>query len=131
MSPTDSRPEYYQFEEVNNAVILLFRETRREETPGRVLDLGCGRARLGFESERLGYTVTGIDNSSVACATARTRISEVIEGDFMDSVGTAASLKGRDFDWLLAVDVLEHLAKPTTALWFYRQFIKPAGPVLH
>src|SRR5260370_40580539 len=105
MSPTDSGPEYYQFEEVNNAVILLFRETRREQKRGSVLDLGCGRARLGFEIERLGYTGTGIDNSSVACATARTRISEVIEGDFMDSEGTAASLKGRPFDWLLAAGV--------------------------
>lgn len=130
MSPTDSRPEYYQFEEVNNAVILLFREARREQTPGCVLDLGCGRARLGFEIERLGYTVTGIDNSPVACATARTRISEVIEGDFMDSVGTAASLKGRQFDWLLAADVLEHLAEPKSALCFYRRFLKPGGRLI-
>src|SRR5260370_29759775 len=130
MSPTDSGPEYYQFEEVNNAVIVLFRETWREETPVRVLDLGCGRPRLGFEIERLGYTVTGIDNSPVACATARTRISEVIEGDFMDSVGTAASLKGRQFDWLLAADVLEHLAEPKSALCFYRRFLKPAGRLI-
>src|SRR5690242_13857441 len=122
MSLTDSRPEYYQFEEVNNAVILLFREARRgKRTPGSVLDLGCGRARLGFEIERLGYTVTGIDKSSLACATARTRISEVIEGDFMDSEGTAASLKGRQFDWLLAADALEHLAEPESALYFYRR----------
>src|SRR6266446_4013085 len=130
MSPTDSRPEYYQFEEVNNAVILLFREARREQTRGSVLDLGCGRARLGVEIERLGYTVTGIDNSPVACATARTRISEVIEGDFTDSVGTAASLKGRQFDWLLAADVLEHLAEPKSALCFYRRFLKPGGRLI-
>jgi 2-polyprenyl-3-methyl-5-hydroxy-6-metoxy-1,4-benzoquinol methylase len=131
MSPTDSRTEYYQFEEVNNAVILLFREARRhEQTPGSVLDLGCGRARLGFEIERLGYTVTGIDRSSLACATARTRISEVIEGDFMDSEGTAASLEGRQFDWLLAADVLEHLAEPMSALCFYRRFLRPQGRLI-
>src|SRR5713101_9545554 len=129
MSPTDSRPEYYQFEEVNNAVILLFRDAQQREA-GSVLDLGCGRARLGFEIERLGYTVTGIDNSPVACATARTRISEVIAGDFMDSVGTAASLKGHQFDWLLAADVLEHLAEPKSALCFYRRFLKPGGRLI-
>src|SRR2546425_13309272 len=110
MSPTDSRPEYYQFEEVNNAVILLFREARHEQTRGSVLDLGCGRARLGFEIERLGYTVTGIDNSPLACATARTRISEVIEGDFMDSGGARASSEGRQCCWLFAAGLLEHLA---------------------
>jgi 2-polyprenyl-3-methyl-5-hydroxy-6-metoxy-1,4-benzoquinol methylase len=131
MSPTDSRPEYYQFEEVNNAVILLFREARqREMASGSVLDLGCGRARLGFEIERLGYTVTGIDKSSSACATARTRINEVIEGDFMDSEATATALSGRQFDWLLAADVLEHLAEPRAALCFYRRFLKPDGRLI-
>jgi 2-polyprenyl-3-methyl-5-hydroxy-6-metoxy-1,4-benzoquinol methylase len=71
--PTTSS-SYYQFEDINNAIIRLFRDTqRRDKNPGSVLDLGCGRGRLGLEVERLGYTVTGIDNSSVACATARTR----------------------------------------------------------
>jgi len=131
MSPADSRPEYYQFEEINNAALLLFREARkREQAPGSVLDLGCGRARLGFEIERLGYTVTGIDKSSLACATARTRISEVIEGDFMDLEGTAAALNSRQFDWLVAADVLEHLVEPGSALRFYRRFLKRDGRLI-
>src|SRR5229473_2231147 len=78
---TDSTSSYYQFEDINNAIIRLFRDAPQREAGG-VLDLGCGRARLGLEVQRLGYTVTGIDNSPVACATARTRISEVIELDF-------------------------------------------------
>src|SRR5260370_32042368 len=98
MSPTDSGPEYYQFEEVNNAVILLFRETRREQTRGSVLDLGCGRARLGFEIERLRYTVTGIDNSPVPFATARTRISGVIEDVLLESGRTPRSAQGRQLE---------------------------------
>lgn len=131
MSLTDSPPEYYQFEEINNAALRLLRETRqREVTSGSVLDLGCGRGRLGLEVEQLGYTVTGIDNSPVACATARTRISEVIEGDFMDLEGTATALSGRQFDWLLAADVLEHLVEPKSALCFYRRFLKPDGRLI-
>src|SRR6266849_10477870 len=124
MSPTDSRPEYYQFEEVNNAVILLFREARREQTPGCVLDLGCGRARLGLEVQRLGYTVTGIDNSPVACATARTRISEVIEIDFTKLTAVADTLKERKFDWILAADVLEHRSDLKNTLSFYARSLK-------
>ena len=131
MSPADSRPEYYQFEEINNAALLLFREAwKRDLARGSVLDLGCGRARLGFEIERLGYTVTGIDKSSLACATARTRISEVIEGDFMDLEGTAAALNSRQFDWLVAADVLEHLVEPRSALRFYRRFLKRDGRLI-
>ena len=131
MSLTDTRPEYYQFEEINFAIVRLFREARqREKKLASVLDLGCGRAGLGLEIERLGYTVSGIDRSSLACATARMRISEVIERDFTDLEGTAAVLDGRQFDFLLAADVLEHLAEPDSVLRFYRRFLKPGGRLI-
>lgn len=128
---TDSDSKYYQFEDINNAVVRLFRQAKqRDGKVGTVLDLGCGRARLGLEVERLGYTVTGIDNSPVACATARTRIREVIELDFMNPEAVAAALNGRQFDWIMAADVLEHSAEPETALGFYRRFLKPDGRVI-
>lgn len=128
---TESDSRYYQFEDVNNAVVRLFRQAKqRDGKVGSVLDLGCGRARLGLEVERLGYTVTGIDNSPVACATARTRISEVIELDFMNPDAIAAALNGRQFDWIMAADVLEHSAEPETALGFYRRFLKPDGRLI-
>jgi 2-polyprenyl-3-methyl-5-hydroxy-6-metoxy-1,4-benzoquinol methylase len=128
---TESDSRYYQFEDINNAVVRLFRQAKqRDGKVGSVLDLGCGRARLGLEVERLGYTVTGIDNSPVACATARTRISEVIELDFMNPDAVAAALNGRQFDWIMAADVLEHSAEPETALGFYRRFLKPDGRLI-
>ena len=104
---TESSSSYYQFEDINNAIIRLFRNARQcDRKLGSVLDLGCGRARLGLEVERLGYTVAGIDNNPVACATARTRISEVVELDFMKLDAVAAALNGRQFDWIMAADVL-------------------------
>jgi 2-polyprenyl-3-methyl-5-hydroxy-6-metoxy-1,4-benzoquinol methylase len=128
---TESDSRYYQFEDINNAVVRLFRQAKqRDGKVGSVLDLGCGRARLGLEVERLGYTVAGIDNSPVACAAARTRISEVIELDFMNPDAVAAALNGRQFDWIMAADVLEHSAEPETALGFYRRFLKPDGRLI-
>jgi 2-polyprenyl-3-methyl-5-hydroxy-6-metoxy-1,4-benzoquinol methylase len=128
---TESNSSYYQFEDINNAIIRLFRNARQcDRKLGSVLDLGCGRARLGLEVERLGYTVTGIDNNPVACATARTRISEVVELDFMKLDAVAAALKGRQFDWIMAADVLEHSAEPQAALRFYRRFLKPDGRLI-
>jgi 2-polyprenyl-3-methyl-5-hydroxy-6-metoxy-1,4-benzoquinol methylase len=122
---------YYQFEDINNAIIRLFRDTQqRDKNPGSVLDLGCGRGRLGLEVARLGYTVTGIDNSSVACATARTRISEVIELDFTKLTTVADTLKERKFDWIMAADVLEHTPDPKTTLSFYGRFLKPDGRLI-
>jgi 2-polyprenyl-3-methyl-5-hydroxy-6-metoxy-1,4-benzoquinol methylase len=128
---TESSSSYYQFEDINNAIIRLFRNARQcDRKLGSVLDLGCGRARLGLEVERLGYTVAGIDNNPVACATARTRISEVVELDFMKLEAVAAALNGRQFDWIMAADVLEHSAEPQTALRFYRRFLKPDGRLI-
>jgi 2-polyprenyl-3-methyl-5-hydroxy-6-metoxy-1,4-benzoquinol methylase len=128
---TESSSSYYQFEDLNNAIIRLFRNARQcDRKLGSVLDLGCGRARLGLEVERLGYTVAGIDNNPVACATARTRISEVVELDFMKLDAVAAALNGRQFDWIMAADVLEHSAEPQTALRFYRRFLKPDGRLI-
>jgi len=131
--PEPSRPttssSYYQFEDINSAIIRLFRDAQQREA-GNVLDLGCGRGRLGLEVERLGYTVTGIDNSPVACATARTRISEVIELDFTKLITVASTLKERKFDWIMAADVLEHTPDPKTTLSFYGRFLKPDGRLI-
>jgi len=120
--------EYYHFEDLNDGVVRLFRsaQTAVAASPS-VLDLGCGRARLGLEIERLGFTVTGIDGSAVACETARGRISEVIELDLMQREEIVATLNGRRFDWLLAADVLEHMRDSEEALKFYAQFLKRDG----
>ena len=129
--PEPGRPtaRYYQFEDINSAIIRLFRDTQQREAAS-VLDLGCGRARLGLEVQRLGYTVTGIDNNPVACATARTRIREVIELDFTKPDAVANTLKERQFDWIMAADVLEHTPDPKTILSIYRRYLKPHGRLI-
>jgi 2-polyprenyl-3-methyl-5-hydroxy-6-metoxy-1,4-benzoquinol methylase len=122
---------YYQFEDINHAVIRLLVDARKMvHEPERVLDLGCGRARLGLEIERLGYVVTGIESSPIACATARTRIGEVLELDLLDTAMVSAALRGRQFEWLLAADVLEHSPDPWATLAFYRDFLKPNGRLI-
>jgi len=122
--------DYYQFEDLNSAVLRLFRDARSEGKFGAVLDLGCGRARLGFEIERLGFRVTGVDGNAAACATARTRISEVIEIDLSQMQRLAEALQGRQFDWLLTADVLEHMADPAGALSSYRDFLNAQGRLI-
>jgi SAM-dependent methyltransferase len=95
-----------------------------------LLDVGCGRGRLGQELERLGYRVTGLDNNSVAIATARQRVTEVIDVDITDHGHVEQSLNGRRFDWLLTADSLEHCSDPWAVLTFYRQFLKAGGHLL-
>jgi len=122
---------YYQHEDINNAIVGLFAEAKNNDNKtGTVLDVGCGRGRLGLEIETLGFRVTGIDDNSVACETARTRLSEVIELNLMDFAKVAQILGERRFDWLMMADVLEHLPYPEKALEFYKQYLAPGGRLM-
>ena len=120
--------DYYAYEDINHAVVGLFRDARNAGADAvEVLDLGCGRGRIGAEVERLGFRVTGIDASPAACAVARGRIAEVLALDILDFDALAANLGDRRFDWLVLADVLEHLPDPLAALRFYRGFLRPDG----
>jgi SAM-dependent methyltransferase len=120
--------DYYAYEDINHAVVGLFRAARNAGADAvEVLDLGCGRARIGCEVERLGFRVTGIDASPAACTVARRRIGEVLALDILDFDALAATLGDRRFDWLVLADVLEHLPDPLAALRCYRRFLRPDG----
>ena len=117
-------PSYqYQLEDLNLGIVELLRPLHR----GDVLDVGCGRGRLGAELESMGYRVTGIENNPLACETARTRLTEVLEVDCTDLGALGAALGDRKFDWLLAADVFEHLTDPAGALRSYRDYLTPNG----
>jgi SAM-dependent methyltransferase len=44
------------------------------QTPGPILELGCGSGRLLFPLARAGHVITGLDNSSVMLSRARERL---------------------------------------------------------
>jgi len=124
----ESTADYYRYEDINYAIVALLRGARGSysESP-TVLDIGCGRARLGLEIEGLGFKVTGLDNSPVACEVARQRITEVIELDITNYSRVEQTLADRRFDFLMAADSLEHSLDPYGVLKFYRKFLKPNG----
>lgn len=77
---------------------------------GKVLDLGCGQGRDAIAMARLGYKVTGIDNSKVGIAQMKdiaTREHLEIEG-LVDDIYTHDNYY--DFDIIL-LDSIFHFAK--------------------
>jgi len=124
----ENTPDYYRYEDINYAIVALLRGARGSysESP-TVLDIGCGRARLGLEIEGLASKVTGLANSPVACEVARQRITEVIELDITNYSRVEQTLADRRFDFLMAADSLEHSLDPYGVLKFYRKFLKPNG----
>ena len=77
---------------------------------GKVLDLGCGQGRDAIALARLGYSVTGIDNSKVGIEQMN-QISEIENLTLVGQVGDIYSFdRFGDFDIVL-LDSMFHFAK--------------------
>ena len=85
----------------------------------RVLDVGCGTGAL-LDAVQPAYGM-GVDLSPAMVGLARGRFPR-----FSFRVGDAEALEpGEAFDWVMMVDVLEHLADPPSALASVRRVCRP------
>lgn len=77
---------------------------------GKVLDLGCGQGRDAIALARLGYPVTGIDNSKVGID----QMNEIGHSENLDLVGHVGDIYAFDrfseFDFVL-LDSMFHFTK--------------------
>jgi SAM-dependent methyltransferase len=98
---------------------------RRRPARGRLLDVGCGAGELLVMLRSDGWTVSGVEPSPAAVATARTRHRlDVFEGG-IDEVDLPAAA----YDVVVLAAVLEHLHDPLAALTRVRELLAPGGLV--
>jgi 2-polyprenyl-3-methyl-5-hydroxy-6-metoxy-1,4-benzoquinol methylase len=96
----------------------------------RVLEIGCASGcQSRVLKDDLHCTVTGIEISPAAAEEARQHCHDVIVDD-VDSALTNGSLDGKEFDVVLAADVLEHLVDPQGVLERVRALLAPDGYVV-
>jgi SAM-dependent methyltransferase len=103
--------------------------------PGdRVLDVGCGRGEIVFQTAALGAHSTGIDFSEAALAIAdqtRDRHNPEIQARTQFAAGNAERLPFEDasFDKVFLLDVVEHLSKAelVAVLGEIRRVVKVSG----
>lgn len=96
-----------------------------DETPGerrevRVLDLGCGEGPLAAAATGR-HRVVGVDASQTMLRGAR-RHSPVVQGDITRLPFTRGCV-----DAVVAVNVLDHLDRPASALDEARRVLRPGG----
>ena len=96
-----------------------------EQTPGRLVDVGCGRGDLGAHLIERGWAVTGIEPSANACEAARARGVDARQG----TVETAELEEGA-YDAAVFRHSLEHVTDPVAALSRVRAALRPGGLVL-
>ncbi|MGB3586030.1 MAG: methyltransferase domain-containing protein [Tunicatimonas sp.] len=103
--------KYYQtehlFGEPYPELIEFFAEYYKK---GKVLDLGCGQGRDGISLARLGYAVTGVDNSKVGIE----QMNQVAQSENLNLVGLVGDIYSfnnfSEFDFIL-LDSMFHFAK--------------------
>ena len=91
-------------------------------------DVGCGGGLIAEPMARLGFAVTGIDADEDAIAVAREHAaSSGLAIDYRSE--TAESLAGeqRQFDVVLALELIEHVADPNALLTACSALVKPGG----
>jgi SAM-dependent methyltransferase len=95
----------------------------RRERPGAALEVGCAEGLLLSLLATDGWSVLGVEPTATYATHARREYGvEVIEAIFED-----APLQGRQFDLIIAMDVLEHIKDPVAFLTRLQTLLAPEG----
>lgn len=93
-----------------------------------VLDIGCGGGLLSEPMARLGATVTGIDAAARNIAVAALHAGKQgLTIDYRQDTAEALTTTGRQFDIVLALEIVEHVADVDLFLKSCARLVKPGG----
>ncbi|MGQ9599811.1 MAG: class I SAM-dependent methyltransferase [Anaerolineae bacterium] len=104
------------------AIAKRCRIASRGQSPGRLLDVGCGDGDFLLAMQRRGWEAVGVDISPVAVALARQKGLDVFQGQLAE-----AGLPEDSFDLVTMWDVLEHLHDPGAELARIARLLRPGG----
>ncbi|TBX20536.1 bifunctional 2-polyprenyl-6-hydroxyphenol methylase/3-demethylubiquinol 3-O-methyltransferase UbiG [Nioella sediminis] len=94
----------------------------------RLLDIGCGGGLLSEPMARLGATVVGADAAERNIPVAQVHAEQSgLEIDYRHTTAEALAEAGEQFDVVLNMEVVEHVADPQAYLTACRQLLKPGG----
>lgn len=128
-------PAYYgdearRFQPFIERAIARFRDQRADSvsrlrlTPGRILDIGCGRGLMLSELKRRGWESVGTEQSpNLAHAISQKTGLPVHSGPTL----SACRFESGEFDVVTLWHVLEHMPDPVQTLREIHRIVKPGG----
>lgn len=94
----------------------------------RILDIGCGGGLLSEPMARLGAEVVGADAAEGNLPVARIHAEKSgLIIDYRHTTAEALAEAGEQFDAVLNMEVVEHVADPLAYLTACQQLLKPGG----
>ena len=94
----------------------------------RVLDIGCATGYFAKKLQEKKCQVWGVDTNKKAATAARKYCQEVIIGD-VENMGSRP-VKKNFFDYILFLDILEHLKNPLNVLSSFLKQAKKEGIII-
>ena len=94
------------------------------EPGGRVLEIGCASGALTEHIQAMGCAVVGVERDPAAAEKARSFCEDVLVGDIEV---LPLDLEPTSFDFLLLLNVLEHLVDPPATLRRLLPLLRPTG----
>ena len=96
-----------------------------------VLDIGCGGGLLAEPLTRLGATVTGLDAAGESLQIARAHAAEQgLEIDYHQTTAEELAAEGAQFDLVLNMEVVEHVADVAGFMAAAGALAKPGGAMV-
>lgn len=115
---------------------MIFKYTKFNPTPyeihmmvldevkdgSRVLDVGCATGYMARELKKKNCKIWGIEKDKTAAEEARKHCEEVLVEDIESA--KSVNLKKNFFDYILLLDVIEHMIAPEKAIMLLKPFLR-------